>query len=310
MPPRSPLTLGLLAAAALLAPPATARAADLDENYGYAEAPQEVPVASIPQTKVEFGTGWYVRGDLAATSIPKVGASTPTNESINGIFYDNAPALLFSNGNRIGYTASLGAGYSFLNGFRADFIADFHQPLSSSVDGAPYNCQNGYLLHPSVTTSSTVNGVTSSNTSAAYSTATYGTCTGHYASALKSYDVLVNGYYDIGHWYGVTPYVGAGIGLAFGHYSTGSTYTQADGTSYNINITEPVTGSTFHIYEDRFASGNYYNFAFALMVGFTYDIFPHTKLDIGYRYLHEGRVYSVDLYEHEARAGLRYMIDN
>ena len=58
MPPRS-LTLGLVAAAALLAPLAPVRAADLDDNYGYADAPQEVPVV---QSKVEFGTGWYVRG--------------------------------------------------------------------------------------------------------------------------------------------------------------------------------------------------------------------------------------------------------
>ena len=294
MPPRS-LTLGLLAAAALLAPLAPARAADLDENYGYAEAPQEVPVV---QSKVEFGTGWYVRGDLAATAIPKIGASTPTNEFVNGIFYDDAPALLFSNGNKVGYTASLGAGYSFLNGLRGDIVADFHQPISSSFSGVPYKCQNGYGL----------NAATTSTLQTSYPT--YSTCTGNFKASLKSYDVLINGYYDIGHWYGITPYVGAGVGLAFGHYSTGSTYTQADGTSYNINITDPASGSTYHIYQDRFASGNYYNFAFALMAGFSYDIFPHTKLDIQYRYLHEGRVYGVDLYEHEARAGLRYMIDN
>lgn len=292
--------IALWASVALLSTlAASASAADLDD-YSYGEAPQEVPVV---QSKVEFGSGWYVRGDLAATYVPQVGASRPMNESFGGVFYDNAPALLFSNGNKAGYTASLGAGYSFLNGFRADIIADFHQPVSSNLDGSPYSCQNGYLLHPSTTGAD-------GSTTQAYSTATYGSCTGHYAASLKSYDVLVNGYYDIGHWYGVTPYVGAGVGLAFGHYSTAATYTQADGTSYNINLTEPVSGSTYHIYEDRFATGNYYNFAFALMAGFSYDIFPHTKLDIGYRYLHEGRVYGVNLYEHEARAGLRYMIDN
>lgn len=291
------LTSGLLAATALMIPLAFAQAADLDD-YSYADTPQEVPVAVLPQTKVEFGTGWYVRGDIAATSIPKVGATTPTNGVSNGIFYDNAPALLFSNGNRVGYTASLGAGYSFLNGFRADFVADFHQPISSSYDGAPYLCQNGFGLNPATT----------STLQTSYPT--YGTCTGHYKATLHSYDVLANGYYDIGHWYGVTPYIGAGVGLAFGHYSTASTYTQADGSSYNIVITDPVSSSSYHIYQDRFASGNYYNFAFALTAGFSYDIFPHTKLDINYRYLNEGRVYGAALYEHEARVGLRYMIDN
>ncbi len=46
------------------------------------------------------------------------------------------------------------------------------------------------------------------------------------------------------------------------------------------------------------------------MAGLSFDVFPHTKLDIGYRYLNLGTVQNVRLDAHEARAGLRYMIDN
>ena len=61
-------TIGLLAVATAvttgLALP-IAHAADLD--FGFGTAP---PIA---ETKVEFGTGWYVRGDIAAT--PRYGVN-------------------------------------------------------------------------------------------------------------------------------------------------------------------------------------------------------------------------------------------
>ncbi|MBP0650594.1 P44/Msp2 family outer membrane protein, partial [Mycobacterium tuberculosis] len=44
--------------------------------------------------------------------------------------------------------------------------------------------------------------------------------------------VMLNGYVDLGTWYGVTPYVGAGIGAAYvdvaGHSSTTAGSSSAD----------------------------------------------------------------------------------
>ena len=54
----------------------------------------------------------------------------------------------------------------------------------------------------------------------------------------------------------------------------------------------------------------YHTFAFALMAGVAIDVFDHTKLDIGYRYLNDGRFQGATMYYHQVRAGLRYMIDN
>lgn len=277
---------------------ASAQAADLDfpAGYGYGDAPP-------PQTKIEFGTGWYIRGDIGATAIPQATSSQPSIYSAGGVFYDNAPNLILSRPDHLGYDASIGGGYAFLKWFRADAIFDFHQPLSSSYQGAPFQCQNGFGENPGYT-------LASGQTVPATAYVTNGTCTGSFKASLKSYDVLANGYFDIGTWYGITPYVGAGIGLSFGHYQTAATYTQADGSSYNISVTNPVTTATYNLYYDRFSSGNYYNFAFALMAGIAYDIFPHTKLDIGYRYLNEGKVFGQTLDYQEVRAGLRYMVDN
>ncbi len=286
-------TLGLLAAA-LMAPLATARAADLDENYGYAEAPQDVPMAQIPQTKVEFGTGWYVRGDVGVTRLPALSVTAP------GTDYQ-IPPTQFGSGPRVGYDASLGGGYQFNRYFRSDIIADFHQPVSVRQYGHFYpgsvnqgTCQAGQ--DTVVLTGSVIQ--------------YFENCSSNYSASIHSFDVLVNGYFDIGHWGIVTPYVGAGVGLAFGRYSSGVTYTQSDGTPYNIYFTDSGSGQMFHGFRDVVASGNYYNFAFALMAGVSFDIYAHTKLDIGYRYLDEGKVLGATLYSQEVRAGLRYMIDN
>ena len=244
--PLRPSILGLLAAALLA--PALAQAADLDENYGYADAPQEVPV---PEAKVEFGTGWYVRGDIAATETYGIETARLTS---------NAEAFDIRKKHSAAYDLSLGGGYSFTNGFRVDVNADFHQPTSNQqID---QSCISGTPVPTTCVQNGRYNG----------------------------YDALINGYYDIGTWYRVTPYVGAGVGVAFG--------------DANSRLDGDPSGTTY------FAKYAYHNFAFALMAGVAIDILPHTKLDIGYRYLNNGQLAGRELFFHEARAGLRYMIDN
>lgn len=304
MSPRS-LSLGLLAATALVALLAPAFAADLDDNYGYAEAPQEVPVA---ETKVEFGTGWYVRGDIGVTTLPSLhlnpSSYVPTDTSF---IPPPAPTLLIGSGSNAGYVASLGAGYEFNRWFRSDVMVDFHEPITSTGSSGNGNifCPTG-ISYPNKTTDATTGAIDWGSPS--YAT---GGCTGNYRGHLQSFDALVNGYFDIGHWYNMTPYVGAGVGLSFGHYQTSATYVQSNGVAYQVSVVDPQYGTSYYNY-DRSASGTYYNFAYALMAGVAFDILPHTKLDIGYRYLNLGTVPhgGGTLYEHEARAGLRYMIDN
>ena len=292
------LLMMLATAAALAAQDCSpARAADLDSYFGGNE--------DIPEQKVLFGSGWYIRGDLGATSVPQVSTSSQAVPTVNtnSLFVDNAPGIDLTSSHRVGYTASLGAGYAFTHWFRTDAIFDFHQPQQSTLQGSPFHCQSGYGLIPSSTDASGA-------TVAARSYPTYGTCTGNYRASLTSFDALVNGYVDLGTWHSITPYIGAGIGLSFGHYQTSSTYQQADTSSYNIHVTEPVSNTTYHLFFDRSSSGEYYNFAFAAMAGVSIDVFDHTKLDLGYRYLNLGNILGSNLSTQEVRAGLRYMVDN
>ena len=184
---------------------------------------------------------------------------------------------------------------------------DYHQP----VTGAGQSGNNDVFCPTGVTYP---NKVTNADGSVTWGAPDYanGGCTGYYKAQASSYDVLANAYIDIGTWYHVTPYVGAGVGLSFGHFQTSSTYIQANNTPYQVSYTDPKFGATFSQNFDRSASGTYYNFAFAGMAGVAIDVYAHTKLDIGYRYLNLGHVASLGgtLYEHEVRAGLRYMIDN
>ena len=243
----------------------------------------------LPASNVVFGSGWYVRGDFGGAQLFQANPFTPgvLNYSTG---YIGAPGVTLRRSHDFGYVADLGAGYSFTPWFRADVIFDIHQPSHSSAYGKPFACQNGFTPagNPS-----------------------YGdTCNGVYQAKLQNYAGLVNGYFDLGTWYRVTPYVGAGLGLAFGHYQSSSSYFQADGTSYDIDIMKPGSAGTYHINFDRTASGNYYNVAYAAMAGIGVQVFDHTKLDVGYRYLNQGRVLGTAVDSQEVRAGLRYSIDN
>ncbi|MGL1747212.1 opacity family porin, partial [Vibrio parahaemolyticus] len=44
-------------------------------------------------------------------------------------------------------------------------------------------------------------------------------------------------------------------------------------------------------------------FAFAGMAGVAFDVYPHVKIDIGYRYINNGTMAGTQLGHHELRAG-------
>ena len=219
-----------------------ARAADLDGFYG-GSASEEVPEA-----RVVFGSGWYIRGDIGAVQDYAVGIARDSQ-------YTEGSAIRHTQD--VGYNLSLGGGYKFTNAFRGDITADFHQPVT--VAAYQQECVS----------------------------TTNATCS--VFGKFASYDALLNGYFDIGTWYHVTPYVGAGVGVAFG--------------SVNSYLTNDPAGYYA-------AKELYHTFAFALMAGLSIDVFDHTKLDIGYRYLNNGTIENKSLYFNEIRAGIRYMIDD
>lgn len=121
-------------------------------------------------------------------------------------------------------------------------------------------------------------------------------------SRLKSHTLMFNGYYDLGNWRGVVPYVGAGVGLSYNQLSD-TYFTQ------NVYLTNSIEGASK------------LSLAWSLMAGIGWQISDRAILDLGYRYMDFGKAQSGrldsagylnpivrydDITAHEFKVGLRY----
>ncbi len=121
-------------------------------------------------------------------------------------------------------------------------------------------------------------------------------------TSLKSYTLMFNGYKDLGNYGGFTPYLGAGVGVAY-HILDEVYFTD------NPNLTNRIEGNRDLA------------FAWSLMAGVGYQLSANTVLDVGYRYIDMGRIESGrvdsagfvnpkveldDIDAHEFKVGLRY----
>lgn len=97
-----------------------------------------------------------------------------------------------------------------------------------------------------------------------------------YNGSIKSEVGLINGYVDAGTWYGVTPWAGAGVGIT--NVSFGTVTDQgAEAASGGFGLSQ---------------THDQINFAFALMAGLDFAITRNLTLELGYRYLDQGRIAS------------------
>lgn len=107
---------------------------------------------------------------------------------------------------------------------------------------------------------------------------------------------LVSGYFDIATVVGITPYVGAGLGVV-----------------YSRN--EVVASLAGHPESPRSFNDRSYDFAYALMAGASYKMTDNVSVDLGYQFLHTPDapymdpttlVMSEGSKQHLVRLGLRY----
>ena len=121
-------------------------------------------------------------------------------------------------------------------------------------------------------------------------------------ASITSYTLMFNAYRDMGNVRGFTPYVGAGVGMA---------YNKMDEVYFTGN---PALVNTIH-------GSNELSFAWSAMAGVGYQISDRAIIDVGYRYLDLGdassdrvdsagfvnpRVNVDDIASHEIKVGLRY----
>jgi opacity protein-like surface antigen len=274
----------ILAGGALLALTRVVAAADL--------LPPPPALEPLPPAPMEFN-GWYLRGDvgmgfnatapsLAVSPDPLIGV---TDAAATNTFYN--PTISAS-----GFF-DIGVGYQFNTWFRGDITEEFR-------GGGSFQTLE-VLNEPTAPASQYAD---------------------FYRANLSSYITMINGYADLGTWYGVTPYVGAGGGFAYNRLSgmTDTGFAAVDG-----GLPSPVGG--------YLSDAGKWNFAWALMAGLSFDVTQNLKLDIGYRYLDYGKftsgvshclspgspsgfscqsytVYSKnELASNDVRIGLRWMLD-
>ncbi len=118
---------------------------------------------------------------------------------------------------------------------------------------------------------------------------------------ISSITGLFNLYFDLGTWYGITPYVGGGLGTSY------------LSTSNYASLVVPPLGVV--------ASNSRWNLAWAATAGASYSFTRNLLLDAGYRYLSLGYGVTASdaigrsttfrgLAAHEFRVGIRWMFND
>jgi opacity protein-like surface antigen len=234
-----------LASVAVLALTRFATAADL------LPPPPELPPPPIIQ---EF-SGWYLRGDvgLAVNSwAPSLGISPDPVAAGRASGFLDANANNSFNNSTLSSSAlfDVGVGYQVNNWFRADVTGEL---------------RGGGELQ----SLETLNDFTSIRNNKQFAD--------FYRANTSSAIGLVNAYANLGTWFGVTPFVGAGVGVAYNRLSG---FTDTGFSAQSANGIFPTGGYA----SDHSTT----NLAWALMAGLDFNVTQNLKLELGYRYLNYG----------------------
>jgi len=195
------------------------------------------PMYAMPQP-VDFG-GWYLRGDIGMTN-----TSTKLHENS----YDTLPAGTafnqYGHGFDGGMLFGVGVGYQFNSWFRADITGEYRSRAS-------FNGTDFFMFNPG------------------------GGLADTYHGGYTSWVGLVNAYADLGTWWCLTPFIGAGVGAA------------------NIRTTAFTDNATFPAFDGRtsaFAAdgASKTNFAWAAHAGVAYRVTNDFTVELAYRYLDMG----------------------
>lgn len=194
-----------------------------------------------PPAPVEFG-GWYLRGDIGF-SVDRAGTFHEEGLVPAPTSVQNA-----AGGFETGGIWRVGLGYQFNSWLRADITGEFRTPATwESFDIANFN---GTLIPEHITV--------------------------HKSEVVA----LANVYADLGTWWCITPFVGAGAGFA------GVKLSNFQETA--IAGLDPVQGG-FLINANNFAADQIqWNFAWALHAGLAYKVTPNFSVELAYRYLNMG----------------------
>lgn len=203
-------------------------------------ADMPMPPPYMPPVQ-EFG-GWYLRGDIGFS-----------NQQVKDVHYtrESAYTPLTSFDQKSSFDAAgifgLGVGYQFNNWFRADLVGQYRgnsgfratDRFSGSASGSAY------------------------------------TGIDNYTGTKSEWLVMANGYVDLGTWWCITPFIGAGVGAA---RVTIANFTDTGANTIPFSTTSIASAP----------SASKWNFAWAAHAGLAYKVNPSLTLELAYTYLDMG----------------------
>lgn len=237
-----------------------------------ADMPIAPPPMYAPPPPADFG-GWYLRGDIGFSNQRVKRLETPDyfTPGITGV---TNTGLGFDTAGIFG----LGAGYQFNNWFRADVTGEFRG--NANIHGL--DIVNGFA-GPAFTD--------------------------EYHGSKSEWLVLANAYVDLGTWWCVTPFVGAGVGAS------------------RNTISNFVDVNLQRLGDSTAPDASKWNLAWAVHAGLAYKVSPSLTLELAYRYVDLGDAVTgvprafdgsssnspitfKDITSHDLKLGLRWNLDN
>lgn len=208
------------------------------------------PPPPPPPVIEEFG-GWYIRGDIGMTN--------QAVTSLDNVLFATAPDLRIIDTNfESGMLFGIGVGYKWNSWLRLDITGEYRG--ETGFHGLDvYTCGAQ-------------------------------TCFNNYTGKKSEWLYLANIYADLGTWGGVTPFVGAGIGIArIGIHSF-----RDAGIDEARNPTLAYAESDYK-----------WNVAYALHAGFAYEVSKNFTVELAYRYVYLGDGLSGDLIAYDGSNAVR-----
>lgn len=202
--------------------------------------PEPLPEVAI----IESHSGWYLRGDIG---VGIYGEGTWSQEQVT-----NAHGLFLRES--IGDAAFIGGGigYKFNNWLRADLTAEYRASVDiHGIDQYKFTCPFASGSCGFIGEEINRNNIWN----------------GHLSSTV----VMANLYADLGSWYGITPFVGGGIGMAYNRLTS----------IYEFDPSDLGGGGSV-------AENGEWSFAWALAAGLGYEVNDRLSLELGYRYINLG----------------------
>jgi opacity protein-like surface antigen len=250
-----------------------------------ADLPIAAPPMYGPPPLVDFG-GWYLRGDIGFSN-QSVSRVIDTNSSA----YNNVAVTQTSSFGSAGIF-DVGVGYQFNSWFRGDVTGQWRG--KSNFTGLDVITGTG--------------------------SATGFVGTDGYTATKSELLFLANAYVDLGTWWCVTPFIGAGIGTAWVQISN---FTDTGFFHIPPFPSAPVPSFNYA------GQASQWNFAWAAHAGLAYKVSPSLTVELAYSYVDMGSgltgpTYSFDqvtntthapfkfndITSHDVTLGVRWNFDN